>query len=265
MCTIRFILATCLAGVFFAGTTFLGCSKKSEGAKEHFVITQDKPVQEKPADNQVNAICIFDGLALKQDPAKAGKSLASMSLGETAKWLGDSASDQTDKNRSYQKLQLSDGKIGWALSYGVVLNGILGAIREDAAICKRPDLLTGTDEKIEFMRPLVIVQEKGDWAEFLSDGRKKSGWIRTSSITTDPSDVAVAVLALKKIGPKDAKDHAETVKAFVESSPYPESFFIKKLKATYEVLPASAADSGTKTADNPAPAVQPPLDTTAKK
>jgi hypothetical protein len=269
MSKIRLVVTVCLATASAAGIGFIGCSKKGEPAKEQTVITQDKPGQEKPAENQNNAICIFDGLALKQEPSKAGKWLASMSLGETAKWLGDSAMDQGDKNRCYQKIQLSDGKIGWATSYGLVINGKLGAVKEDAAICKRPDLLTGTDEKMESMKPVAIIQEKGEWAEFVSDGRKKSGWIRTSSITSDPIDVAVAVLALKKITPKEAKDHAASVKAFVEASPYPESFFIKKLKATLDAAqPAVAAPTDTtaaKAAGTPAPATQMTPDTGAKK
>jgi hypothetical protein len=269
MSKIRFVLTACLATASVAGIGFIGCGKKGEPAKEQTVITQDKPGQEKQAESQNNALCIYDGIALKQEPTKAGKWLASMSLCETAKWLGDSAVDQTDKNRCYQKVQLSDGKIGWTIGYGLVINGKLGAIKEDAAICKRPDLLTGTDEKIEFMKPIAIVQEKGEWAEFLSDNRKKGGWIRTSSVTTDPSDVAVAVLALKKITPKEAKDHAATVKAFVEASPYPESFFIKKLKATLEAAqPAAAAPADTaaaKPAETPAPAAQATPDTGAKK
>jgi hypothetical protein len=263
----HYLLTTCLAGVAAMSMVAAGC-KKNEPVVEKQIITQDKPSMDKPVENSNNVICIFDGLALKAEPSKAGKWVASLSLCETAKWLGDSAVDKTDKDRGYQKIQLSDGKSGWAISWGLVVNGKLGAVKEDAAICKRPDLLTGTDEKIECMKPVAIIQEKGDWAEFVSDGKKKGGWIRSSSITTDPADVAVAVLALKKIAPKEAKNYTATVKAFVDGSPYPDSYFIKKLKAVLETQPAPVADTAAKPLDNSAAAsgtAQPAGDTTAKK
>jgi hypothetical protein len=218
----------CCAGILTAGA-LAGCGKKEQAANETKPIITQEPVAQEQAQPQKNgAVCIYDGISLKQDPTKSGKWLASISLGESVEIIGDSAVDSSDKNRSYQNIKLSDGKSGWATSYGLALNARLAAIKQVAVIYKRPDLLTGTDVKLEIMSPVAVLQEKEGWSEFIGAARKKSGWLRSDALTTDPADVAVAVLAQKKIVP--AKDRAEAIKAFIAATPYPESFFIKKLQ-----------------------------------
>jgi hypothetical protein len=242
----RTIASVCCAGALAAGI-MTGCGKKEQAAAKSVPAGQE---QTAPA--KTFAACMYDGISLKQEPSKNGKWLASISLGEMVQSLGDSAVDTADKNRCYQKIQLSDGKSGWATSYGLVLNARLAAVKQATLIYKRPDLLTGTDVKIGLMNPVAVIQEKDGWSEFISEARKKSGWIRSDALTAEPADVAVAILALKKLGA--AKNRAEAVKEFISASPYPESFFIKKLQeetdaATATAEPAASAADTTAESD----------------
>ncbi len=253
---IRGVVAFCIAGALLAGYVVVGCGKKTETSRESPATEQGKAKK----DDRIGAVCIFDGTALKQDPAKDGKWIASISLGESLTWLRDSSVDQSDKNRLYQKVQLSDGKQGWAASYGLVVNAQFGAIKEDAPVYKRPDVLTGTEAQVEFMSPVAIVQEKDEWIEFIGENRKKTGWLKKDIVTRDQKDVAIAVLASKKLKQKGGKDPQAALKAFVETSPYPESFFITKLKE--KLSHQSSADTAMK--DVNATAGQPASDVTGK-
>jgi len=241
MSRINSAVVVCCAAVLAAGI-LAGCGKKDQAVKETKpVITQESTTPVPQQQQQKTAVCIYDGISLKQEPSKNGKWLASISLGETVQIIGDSAVDASDKNRAYQNIKLSDGKSGWAMGYGLALNAKLAAIKQAAVIYKRPDLLTGTDVKMDFMSPVAVLQEKEGWSEFIGDARKKSGWLRSDALTTDAADVAVAVLALKKIA--SAKDRAAAIKDFIANTPYPESFFIKKLQEKIDADQAKANDA----------------------
>lgn len=248
MKNIRLLSVVCCAGVLAAGAVS-GCGKKGPAAKEG----QEQAAQTAQGQEQTaGAVCMYDGIALKQEPSKNAKWLASINLGEMVQWLGDSTVDTTDKNRSYQKVRLSDGKSGWTISWGLAINAKLAAIRQNTVIYKRPDLVTGTDAKIPLMSPVAIMQEKDDWVEFISDGRRISGWLKKDALTTDPADIAVAVLAFKKLG--QAKNRIAAIREFIAASPYPESFFIKKLQEEVDAAPPApaTADTPVKPADSAA-------------
>ncbi len=217
------VLTAFAVGTLLAGLGVTGCGKKNRGSEAAAMTVPEKAAEE-------TAVCIYDGTALKQDPSKNGKWLASIALGEVVKDLGDSKIDTSDKNRSYIKVQLSDGKTGWANGYGLVLHAKLGAVKEDTVIHKRPDLVTGTDQKVDFMGIVAISQEKGEWVEFTGENHKKTGWIHKDAVTYDPSELAVAVLATKKLRPKDPKDREAAMKKFVDTCPYPDTTFAKKLR-----------------------------------
>ena len=91
-----------IAAVFgIAGVIAIaGCGKKqgsSESQNAGSQITTEQAPAKEPA---YNAVCIYDGISLKAEPTKAGKWLASISLGETAVWLGDSSVDRPTNDRT---------------------------------------------------------------------------------------------------------------------------------------------------------------------
>lgn len=214
----------------------VSCKKKSgEGAAAISAVAEDK-----------TAVCLYDGLAVRASAAKGGKYLSSLALGETVRWTGDT--DKDEAGREYLKVELSDGKTGWALALGLVNNAKIGALKDDTVIYKRPDLVTATTQKIPFMAIVAITQQKDNWFEVVGEGRRALGWVRKEAVAQEKEDVTVAILATKKLKEKDGLDQAKKIEAIASTSPNPNSFFIQKLReraaaavAVAPVTPDSAA------------------------
>lgn len=199
-----------------------------------------------PVANENTGVCVLDGIALRASSSKSGKFLANVQLGEVVKLLGGSEKDEAGKD--YVEIELSDGKKGWATGWGIVGNATVGAIKEDAVVYKRPDVLTQTTTKLPFMAIVAVTSQKDDWVQVVGEGRKTSGWIQKGALTTAKEDVAVAVLATKKLREKDGLDQAKKIEAILSTTPFPSSFFIQKLKekpvtpaAPPEVVPEAPA------------------------
>jgi hypothetical protein len=188
---------------------------------------KDKAV---PESKQVKAICIWDRTAVRETPQEKGKWLASLNVGEKVLWLGDTSVDSTDEETEYLKVELSDGIVGWAKSYLLIPNATLGAILEEAPIYERPDVLSLSDKRFEMMNMVAITDTKNDWVEVIGEQKRRRGWIHMNKVTTDSIDVAVAILATKALEKEDGLSKQEKIQTFIESTPFPDSYFISKLK-----------------------------------
>jgi hypothetical protein len=228
----------------------MGCGKKADQSAQKPIISQEMgqtaPVAlPQTASMSDKAVCILDGLALKDKPEKAGKWLASISFGEIVRFTGDSAKDGGDKDRLYYKVTLSDGKAGWTTSYGIVPNAVPGVVKMETVLYKRPDVVTATTQKFAFMTIVAVGQEKEGWVEVAGEGRKLSGWAKQDAISTDPGDVGAVILAAKAF--KEAKDkpRLEVIKEIVANTPFPQSFFIAKLQEEINLAQAAPAPAAT--------------------
>ena len=67
--------------------------------------SEDKMVTE---EKRIDTISIWDGVALRAEPRRTGKWLASISLGERVFWLGESQIDSTNDQYEYLKVELSE-------------------------------------------------------------------------------------------------------------------------------------------------------------
>lgn len=211
MRSVPFIFITVL-GCIFSIFPMISCEKKQEEGIVSEIV------------EKVESVCILDGLSLRLEAKGGSKWLSSMSLGESVYWLGQTRIDSTDKNKKYIKIMLSDGTEGWALDWGIVINAKVGAIMEETPIYKRPDMLTITNNKYQFMDMVAISSEKGDWLEVTGERRGKSGWIKKDRVATDKTDVTSAILASKQL-----KDKIP-IESIIKSSPYPQSYFTQKLR-----------------------------------
>ena len=189
--------------------------------------SEDKMVTE---EKRIDTISIWDGVALRAEPRRTGKWLASISLGERVFWLGESQIDSTNDQYEYLKVELSDGTVGWASKYVVVVNSRVGAVKKETPVYKRPDPLTMSDEMFEVMDMVAITDEKDGWMEVVGEKREKSGWMRLENITTDKGDVTVAILAMKALREKDEIPLYQKIHEIIDKTPYPESIFIPILR-----------------------------------
>jgi len=225
----------------------IGCGKKQDANTAQTVAQLQQQSTAMTTGNETQQtpqiVCVFDGTPVREDPNKKGKFVSSMSLGESVKDLGGTATDAADNNREYFNVELSDGKTGWAPSFGLVRNAVAGAIKEPAIIFKRPDMLTMTKDKFEPMEMVAIGQSKDEWAEVIGEAKKKQGWIKKEFITTAKEDIAVAVFALKKMREQSAATAMDRTMDIIANAPFPESYFVQRLKQQMQASMDSSAST----------------------
>lgn len=174
------------------------------------------------------SVCLIDGIAIRDTPAKTGKYIATVSLGEKVKWKSGPQKDSAGKD--YIKIELSDGKTGWTSSYGIITGAVIGVVKDDVSLFKRPDMLTASNQKLKFMTLVAITQEKDGWCQITSEGKRVTGWIKKDDILQDNENVTAAILATRKMREKDGLDQAKKVEAIIASSPHPSSNLIQTLR-----------------------------------
>ncbi len=235
-------ITCCLISVSAAALLLSGCGKK-QSAKE-VTKTESATVSESTeaaAEQSSDIVCIWEGVPLRETAARNGKWLTGIALGEVVKDLGETYIDSSDKNREYIKVALSDGKSGWAASYGLVRNARLAVVKDPAVLFKRPDVLTMSNEKMNPMDIVAISEEKDDFIQVIGENRKKSGWIKKEFVTESREDVAMAVFISKKMKETDKLTKAEKLSKIIELAPYPGSMFVDQLKTMLEAEEAAAA------------------------
>lgn len=237
------LLAVCIA---YSGIQY-GCGEKKSADKsaadsKQIEASKSDAVPEHKVAAQKEIVCVWDGVPVRATPGKSGKYLSSINLGEVIADLGESVVDSADK-REYVKVRFSDGKEGWAPTYGLIKNASVAAIKTDATICKRPDLLTITKIVLKPMEIIAVTTAKDEWVEIASEQKKKVGWIYKDAITTNKEDVTTAILINKKLAEKDEKTIAQKYEAIVAEAPFPNSVFITEIRKQLETMSAATEKS----------------------
>jgi hypothetical protein len=172
---------------------------------------------------KIIAVCISNGIPIREEPNKDSKWVSSMNLGETALYLGETVVDRADKSREFYKLELSDGTVQWARSNGIILNAQPAAVLVEAPIYVRPELVTKTDKSFNPAEFLVIVNEKDEWVEAVGTEKRKKGWIKKEVLSTKDEDIAIATLANKEIIDENGDILLSKVTGFLEDLPNPDA------------------------------------------
>ncbi|MCD4834662.1 MAG: SH3 domain-containing protein [Bacteroidales bacterium] len=186
-------------------------------------------------DNETNfekkqTVCIWNGVPVRETPTKDGKWVSSISLGETVTFLGGIAIDSLDKNREYLHVELSDGKVAWANSYGLIIDSKIAVLKEEAPIYKRPDLLTITEKRFSKMDVLAIEETKEEWIKVVGEKKKLKGWIKSNTVIESKEDIALSIMVSKELKEKNGDLKIDDIDEFIEKSPYQNSIFISYLK-----------------------------------
>jgi hypothetical protein len=186
-------------------------------------------------------VCIYDGVPVKEAPSKDGKWVSKINLGETLYFLGEEVVDSSDNNREYLKVELSDGKIAWAMSYGLIVNAKIAAVKENVPVYERPDLVTLTKNEFNTMDILAIEETKDNWIKVVGENKKIKGWIKQGVVTENKEDVAVAILASKQLM-KNGEIVLEKIEEFLENLPYKNSFFVGYIRSQVVVEEVEEAE-----------------------
>ncbi len=218
---------------------FVSCKPRSDAENSNTgAVVQEEFSYLSKIEPGCDAVCIWDQTVVRSEPSREkGRWLAALSLGETVVWLGESAVDSSDQNLEYHKIQLSDGKVGWALAYSLVRGAKSGAITQRAYIHQRPDLLTVTDAIFEPMDMVAISRIEGDWYEAIGNQRKKSGWIHKGGVSFAQADVAAAILATKAFRESNPEKRQQMLSIIVENPALSNSVFLAGIRAMLSPSP----------------------------
>jgi hypothetical protein len=188
------------------------------------------------------AIVIGEQAPLLEGPAANGALISTLSLGETVYAEGESRDGEQGSGVRYMNVRLSDGTTGWVRQEFLVVGAQAGAIMAPVRLHQRPDSLTMTDRRLEFMDMVAVVAETDQWLEVIGKQRRTQGWIRKGVATRRKEDVANAVYARKKLIQEGTVYDREQLNEIIFNAPYPDSYFVRELRLLASLL--SMADEG---------------------
>lgn len=196
---------------------------------------------------ETEAVCIWDQIAVREEPTSKSKWLTSISLGETLTSLGTVAIDTLDNDRKYVKVRLADGKEGWSVEDFIIPGAKVAVFQEDNVIYKRPDLLTKTDNKFSQMDIVAVKSTEGEWMEIVgkrSEGKWiESGWVKQGNLSQNDIDVAVAKFASAALNKETPDEKTASIQEILENEDFGSSSFIPLLEAKLaELTPVESAE-----------------------
>ena len=176
-----------------------------------------------PPAEKTMAVCIRNGVPIREEPRKEGKRISSMNLGETAYYYGQTAIDTAHTPGKYYKLELSDGTLQWVSSSAIIINAKPAAVMTESPVWVRPAHVTKTDKSFKRAEFLVIISEKNEWAEVIGAENRKKGWIQKSALSTKVEDASIAALAQIELLDKNGDIQIDKISGFLKDIPYPDA------------------------------------------
>lgn len=206
-----------LSGAFFLIIISISCKMEDSA---------DKSVSTKSPKGEIPAVSVWDRISTRSKPDRDSKRTTVLSLGEQFVYLDSFAIDSTNKNTKFLKARLSDSSIVWVYDFATVVNAKPAAITTEVPLYIRPDLLTITGIKMNPMDIVAVTDEWDDWMRIVNEKKEHSGWIKKDHITTNPVDLAFALLAKRKLEEADQSLKVESIEQLIDDNPYPNSMFI---------------------------------------
>ncbi|WKV13366.1 hypothetical protein [Marivirga harenae] len=205
----------------------MSCSGNETKNTEETTVQEEKPVE------MVDAVSIWDGISVREEPNSEGKWVSSISLGEKIKLTGHTAVDSSEKNREYVEIRLGDDKQGWVVS-DFVEEGTAVTALKDVQVYKRPDLLTKTDNSFKPMDVMALIDTRDEWVEVKGKSQGEtwfwSGWVKRTDLSDNEVDIAVAVYAQKAFEIEDEEKRSNAIQEIIENESFISSQFMVDLK-----------------------------------
>lgn len=202
-----------------------------------------------PKKNLGTVVAVSNKVAVKAEPKKDGTYITSLARWEQVVWLGDSAID--NEKRVYYKVQLSDGKIGWAGAYGSVVNGTVSVVKDSSALYLRPDITTATKTVLPSLLIVVASTTKDRFVNIIGQDRKLSGWLFSEIITSNPADVQAAIVTEQTLETSGNQVSEQMINEIASKLGGPNSFVIQKLRERIAGTQTGAAIDSAQAAQVP--------------
>ncbi|MEL7004877.1 MAG: hypothetical protein AAFN93_19375 [Bacteroidota bacterium] len=207
-----------------------GCSNNTETTSES-AVSEPESAEVVEEIQELPAVCVWDKLAVRDNPGDKGQWITSLSIGESIKYLGV---DSVSGKKTYGKIALNDGKVGWARTDLIVIDAKPAVMVNDTDIYKRPDLLTKSDEKFSKMNIVAVMNTQDSWSEVKgkrSEGTwVDQGWVKSSNLSFEAVDIATAKFALAALNIKDESGRLEAINEILENVDLGRSKFIGDLE-----------------------------------
>ena len=186
----------------------------------------DNTVSEQP---QIIGVSVWDKISSRSEPRRKSASTTLLSLGESFLYLDSFAIDSSYNNTKFLKARLSDSSIVWVYGFASVLNAKPVVITNEVPLYMRPDLLTITEQRLNSMEIVAVIEEWDNWIKVVNEKKEKVGWIKKEFISENTIDLAFALLAKRKLDEEDAEQKIRNLEDLLENNPYPNSIFVSEL------------------------------------
>ncbi len=193
--------------------------------------------------NLVSSVCLWEKLTIKTTPEEKGDYVTSVQQGEAFYYLGESKNDEaSSKKVQYDKVQLSDGTVGWVQDRFIASPALAAVIIKDSYLYSRADEVTKTDTKFSKMDIVGITgtteftgPEDREWYKVKGkpsgENWFKEGWIKSTDISDYSVDVSTAMLAKKAIQENDLGKRKSLINDILNNTSLQHSEFISDLKS----------------------------------
>ena len=188
-------------------------------------------------DTQTIAICLWEAAGLRAKPgrSKSIEYIEAVLLGERVVVLPDEPQRVEREKRTYIRVKLSDGKIGWVHNYLFGVDAHLAAIKKTTNIFRRPDPMMLKDHPFEAGEFVAVIEEKGEWLKVVGKERKKVGWIQKGDhITENENEVTVAVLYSRTQSEKRLTKKVAMLTTLVENKNFKNTFLAKQIQRDFK-------------------------------
>ena len=184
--------------------------------------------------DSIPAVNVYDysvyGLPVMEDYYDSKSRLTFLKVGESVTYRGVTETD-TLNNKDYDKIELSDGTVGWSRSDYIIKNCVSGAIIAATPVYERPDILTkSARKKYENIDIVAVIDEKEGWYNVVGRNNLNSGWIMKENVSVNMEDVGMAILARKEVFDSKGNIMDDKLNDFINNAPYPGSKIVSILR-----------------------------------
>ena len=173
---------------------------------------------------------VWDRISSRDEPVRSTPRTTLLSLGERFIYLDTFAIDSSYDNTKFLKVRLSDSTIVWVYDFASVLDAKPAVIRNQVPLYLRPDLLTITEDKLNAMDIVAVVEEWDNWIKVVNEKKANTGWIKKEFVTYDSIDLAFALLAKRNLEEEDTEQRIENLEGLLENNPYPQTIFLPEIR-----------------------------------
>ncbi len=212
---------------------FISCGDDEENEVTYEDVISDDPEDE--PNLEVNVVCMWKAVSLREEPSSKGKYVTTMNLGETGTTYGETVTDSSSsKVREYVKITLGDGTEGWIQKNLTAVDVASYVVKSRTKLYKRPDILATSKKEFDIMQFIVVTDTQDDWMKVKGkrhqDGWFSEGWVKSSHLSSSDIDITVAILAERAISFSDKAKKLEALNEITDNADFSGSIFISSVQ-----------------------------------